>query len=156
LILKFLPTEYPLIKKILTHINFESQQPETLAHSPPLFKDTVYVPFLRQKSPSGSSLSGSGLRLSLGQHRFFAPRRLSPALVMVQGAQARQLSIDLNISKAFAAPLLTLQRKANYYTYTLSGTKTMARWSMPKRVYRHLLGIRIRGGDDKVAHGGHN
>jgi hypothetical protein len=38
-------TEYPIIKKILTHINFESQQPEPLAHSPPLFKETVYVPF---------------------------------------------------------------------------------------------------------------
>jgi len=38
-------TEYPVIKKILTHINFESQQPEPLAHSPPLFQDTVYVPF---------------------------------------------------------------------------------------------------------------
>ena len=41
-------TEYPLIKKILTHIDFESQQPEPLAHSPPLFnqgQDTVYVPF---------------------------------------------------------------------------------------------------------------
>ena len=38
-------TEYPVIRKILTHIDFESQQPEPLAHSPPLFKDTVYVPF---------------------------------------------------------------------------------------------------------------
>jgi hypothetical protein len=38
-------TEYPVIKKILTHIKFESQQPEPLAHSPPLFQDTVYVPF---------------------------------------------------------------------------------------------------------------
>ena len=38
-------TEYPVINKILTHIEFESQQPEPLAHSPPLFKDTVYVPF---------------------------------------------------------------------------------------------------------------
>ena len=38
-------TEYPVIKKILTHIDFESQQPEPLAHSPPLFQDTVYVPF---------------------------------------------------------------------------------------------------------------
>ncbi len=34
-------TEYPVIKKILTHIDFESQQPEPLAHSPPLFKDTL-------------------------------------------------------------------------------------------------------------------
>ena len=38
-------TEYPVIKKILKHIDFESQQPEPLAHSPPLFKETVYVPF---------------------------------------------------------------------------------------------------------------
>ncbi len=38
-------TEYPVIKKILTHNTFESQQPEPLAHSPPLFQDTVYVPF---------------------------------------------------------------------------------------------------------------
>ena len=38
-------TEYPVIKKILSHIDLESQQPEPLAHSPPLFKDTVYVPF---------------------------------------------------------------------------------------------------------------
>ena len=38
-------TEYPVIKKILTHINYESQPPEPLAHSPPLFQDTVYVPF---------------------------------------------------------------------------------------------------------------
>jgi hypothetical protein len=37
-------TEYPVIQKILTHTNFEPQQPEPLAHSPPLFKDTVYVP----------------------------------------------------------------------------------------------------------------
>ena len=35
---------------------------------------------------------------------------------MVRGAQARRLSIDLDISKAFAAPLLTLRRKGNYYT----------------------------------------
>ena len=38
-------TEHAVIKKILTHIKFESQHPEPLAHSPPLFKDTVYVPF---------------------------------------------------------------------------------------------------------------
>jgi hypothetical protein len=38
-------TEYSVIKKILTHINYESQPPEPLAHSPPLFQDTVYVPF---------------------------------------------------------------------------------------------------------------
>ncbi len=38
-------TEYPVINKILTHIKFESQHPEPLAHSPPLFQDTVYVPF---------------------------------------------------------------------------------------------------------------
>jgi hypothetical protein len=38
-------TEYPVIRKILTHIDLKSQQPEPLAHSPPLFKDTVYVPF---------------------------------------------------------------------------------------------------------------
>ena len=44
------------------------------------------------------------------------PSRLRPALVMVRGAQARRLSIDLDISKAFAASLLTLRRKGNYYT----------------------------------------
>ena len=41
---------------------------------------------------------------------------------MVQGAQARQLSIDFDISKAFAAPLLTLRQKANYYTFTRSAS----------------------------------
>jgi hypothetical protein len=38
-------TEDRVIKKILTHIHYESQPPEPLAHSPPLFQDTVYVPF---------------------------------------------------------------------------------------------------------------
>jgi hypothetical protein len=38
-------TEYLVIKKIFTHIHYESQPPQPLAHSPPLFRDTVYVPF---------------------------------------------------------------------------------------------------------------
>ena len=37
--------------------------------------------------------------------------------MLSQGAQARQFSIVFDISTAYAAPLLTLQRKANYYSF---------------------------------------
>ncbi len=37
--------ESKTIKKILDCMGLPSQKPAPLAHSPPIFKDTVYVPF---------------------------------------------------------------------------------------------------------------
>ncbi len=37
--------ESKTIKKILDCMGLPSHKPEPLAHSPPIFKDTVYVPF---------------------------------------------------------------------------------------------------------------
>jgi len=126
-------TEYRVIKKILTHINYESQPPEPLAHSPPLFRDTLVClrSLLKAETP---------LRVVTQWRRFasrhcpasrFAPCRPRPAIVMVQGTQARRLSIGLDIFKAVATPLLTSQRIANSYTYFAADSKFLYVFQTP-------------------------
>jgi len=55
-------TEPKTVKKILDAMDLPSQKPEPLAHSPPLFTDTTYVPLqnARLTSPP-AQLSATGL-----------------------------------------------------------------------------------------------
>ncbi len=136
-------TKYPVIKKILTHINYESQPPEPLAHSPPLFQDTLVClrSFLKAETPIRVITER---RWSASRHCpaiFFAPSRLRHALVMIQGARARQLSVGLDISKAFPTLFLTPRRIANSYKVA---TRSVARSLDPPTLPEARAGYRRR------------
>ena len=69
-ILSFI-TQYKTMKAILNCMGLPAQKPKPLAHSPPLFKDTVYVPCCTVRTSATNSTAK--------HHRSISPPRTSTA-----------------------------------------------------------------------------